>query len=191
MYDRLVAQLAQCEFAILKSDLALKMMTQEQENYEKISDTIITGIEQAKIQIEQSKENLVLAKKIRKNRMEYDVLAKVINQQPDRQRTTAQLEALKKELDELEETRRQLQRKLEVRRNEFTVLMRSIKELQSKLDDNDGGGSSGMNGDKADDDEKMSLDGYDSPTSFYDICSPIFQLSPEPAETAKKDEDNN
>lgn len=131
----MLAQLSQCEFAVTKSDFASKMMKQELKNYEVISQTIDSGIEHAKSQIEQSKENLVLAKKIRKNRMEYDVLAKIITQQPDRKKTTEKLEALKKELSELENNRRQLQRKLEIRRNEFSVLMRSIKELQTKLDD--------------------------------------------------------
>lgn len=112
-------------------------MKHELKNYEAISKTIDSGIEHAKVQILQSKENLVLAKKIRKNRMEYDVLAKVISQQPDRKETTVKLDALKKELDELKETKSKLQHKLEVRRNDFTVLMRSIKELQTKLDNPD------------------------------------------------------
>lgn len=132
----MLGQLAQCEFTVKKSEFATKMMQLELKNYEAISKTIDSGIEHAKVQIAQSKENLVLAKKIRKNRMEYDVLAKIITEQPDRKDTTKKLEALKKELDELKDTRRQLEQKLEMRRNEFTVLMRSIQELQSKLDDN-------------------------------------------------------
>lgn len=137
-FDRVSAQLAQCEFAVTKSDFASKMMKQELRNYESISKTIDTGIDQAKAQIEQSKENLVLAKKIRKNRMEYDALAKIITQQPDRKKTTEQLDSLKRELNELDNSNRQLQRKLEIRSNEFSVLMRSIKELQAKLDDENG-----------------------------------------------------
>lgn len=136
VYNRMLAQLAQCEFTVLKSHYTSTMTKSELNNYEDISKTIDSGIEQAKTQIEQSKENLVLAKKIRKNRMEYDVLAKIINQQPDRKKTTEKLQILKQELSQLEDNRRQLERKLSIRRNEFTVLMRSIKELQTKLDDN-------------------------------------------------------
>lgn len=134
-HDRILAQLAQCEFAMTKSDYASEMMKEEFKNYERISQTIENSIVLAKKQIEQSKENLILAKKIRKNRMEYDVLAKVINQQPDRKKTVDQLEKLKKELNTLEDKRRSLQRKLEIRRKDFTVLMRSIHELQGKLND--------------------------------------------------------
>ncbi|KAL1381570.1 hypothetical protein pipiens_019794 [Culex pipiens pipiens] len=134
IHDRLLAQLAQCEFAMKKSDFSAKMMEQELKNYATISDTIETGIETAKTQIVQSKQNLVLAKKIRKNRMEYDVLARIINQQPDRKNTVKELDTLKKELDELQEKKASLERKLNTKKKDFTVLMRSIIELQNKLE---------------------------------------------------------
>ncbi|XP_037048696.1 THO complex subunit 7 homolog [Bradysia coprophila] len=134
-FNRMLGQLAQCEFAVVKSDYLSKMMKQEKKNYEKVSAEYDLAIIQTKKQIEESKEKLVLAKKIRKNRMEYDVLAKIISQQPDRRKTTEKLEVLKKDLNELGNTRRQLEAKMEMRKNEFSVLMRSIQELQNKLDD--------------------------------------------------------
>lgn len=133
----MLGQLAQCEFTVRKSAFSRKMMQNELTNYKDISKAIDGGIEQAKLQIAQSKENLVKAKKIRKNRMEYDVLAKVISQQPDRKETMAKLESLKKDLENLKNSRTKLDHKLEYRRNDFTVLMRSIQELQKKLDGED------------------------------------------------------
>lgn len=130
----MLAQLAQCEFTVKKSEFTTKMMENELKNYQAISKTIDSGIDHARVQIDQSKLSLVLAKKIRKNRMEYDVLAKVISQQPDRKETKKKLEALNRELDNLKDRRKQLQSHLEMRRNEFTVLMRSIQELQTKLE---------------------------------------------------------
>lgn len=136
-YDTMLGQLAQCEFTVRKSDFSRKMMRDEMSNYKEISKAIDGGIEHAKVQIAQSKENLVIAKKIRKNRMEYDVLAKVISQQPDRKQTMEKLESLKKDLDNLKNSRTKLDHKLENRRNDFSVLMRSIQELQKKLDGED------------------------------------------------------
>lgn len=133
----MLGQLAQCEFTVRKSAFSRKMMQDELANYKHISKAIDGGIEQAKLQITQSKENLVKAKKIRKNRMEYDVLAKVISQQPDRKETMSKLESLKKDLENLKNSRTKLDHKLEYRRNDFTVLMRSIQELKNKLDGED------------------------------------------------------
>lgn len=136
-YDRMLGQLAQCKFTVKKSAFCRKMMQDELKNYKDISKAIDGGIEQAKVQITQSKGNLVVAKKIRKNRMEYDVLAKVITKQPDRKETMAKLVSLKKDLDNLKNSRTKLDQKLESRRNDFMVLMRSIQELQKKLDGED------------------------------------------------------
>ncbi|XP_065084899.1 THO complex subunit 7 homolog [Ochlerotatus camptorhynchus] len=134
IHDRLLAQLAQGEFVMKKSDFSARVMEQELKNYATISDTIEAGIETAKTQIVQSKYNLILAKKIRKNRMEYDVLAKIISQQPDRKNTIKELEMLKQEMDQLQEKKAVLERKLETKKKDFTVLMRSIVELQNKLE---------------------------------------------------------
>lgn len=130
----MLCQLAQSEFTVKKSEFTAKMMENELKNYAAISRTIDVGIEHAKVQIDQSKQNLILAKQIRKHRMEYDALAKVINQEPDRKETAIKLETLNRELEQLKENRCELEQRLESRRNEFTVLMRSIQELQCKYE---------------------------------------------------------
>lgn len=134
------------------------MIDDELANYKSISSAIDNGIEQAKHQIEHSKESLTIAKKVRKNKMEYDVLAKVIKQQPDRKEMAAKLDALQKELEDLKDSRRKVDRKLESRRNEFTVLMRSIQELQKKMDGDDGDDSDSNGAINDNDVEVMSVD---------------------------------
>lgn len=155
LQDRLLAQLAQVEFAMKKSNLSSTMMKGELKNYEKISEQIGSGIELVKQQIDQNKENLVVAKKIRKNRMEYDALAKIITQQPDRQETVAKLNNLKDELNELETTTVSLEKKLEKRRKDFTVLMRAVMELQG---DREFSGSEDEGEADDDDDKEMEAD---------------------------------
>ena len=49
----------------------------EQDNYNKLHDQVEQGNVQARQEIEETKAELVEAKRIRKNRMEYDALAKV------------------------------------------------------------------------------------------------------------------
>lgn len=143
-----------------KSNLSADMMKHELTNYEKISGTITSGIEMVKQQIELNKENLVMAKKIRKNRMEYDALAKIINQQPDRQQTMQKLNSLKEELTELETKSAQLEKKLEKRQKDFTVLMRAISELQAELSDDSSG--------EEDNDEGMQSDSTEEALSVVD-----------------------
>lgn len=134
-HDRMLAQLAQCEFAVTKSQLASEMMTAELKSYEGLSKILETGIEVAKNNIEKSKADLAQAKTVRKNRVEYDVLAKVISEQPDRKETLERLSTLKTELSSLEATKQQLESRLSLRKKQFHVLVASIHQLQALLDE--------------------------------------------------------
>ncbi|XP_034942420.1 uncharacterized protein thoc7 [Chelonus insularis] len=137
VHERILSQLAQCEFAQKKSRLVSTMSQEELQSYEQLSQQIEVEIEEAKKEIETTKIELQDAKQIRKNRIEYDVLAKVINQQPDRKETNMKLEALKQELGFLKEKSEQLEYKLEMRRKQFHVLLSSIHSLQAMLDESD------------------------------------------------------
>lgn len=97
----MLCQLAQCEFAQKKSRFVSSMSQEELRNYEELSKEIEIEIEEAKKDIEQTKIELEEAKRVRKNRIEYDVLAKVINEQPDRVETNAKLDTLRDELGSL------------------------------------------------------------------------------------------
>ncbi|KNC33833.1 THO complex protein 7, partial [Lucilia cuprina] len=133
IYDRLMAQLAQCQFAAAKTERTSQMIDEELENYQKLSKTIEKNIEVAKLELEESKKELIIAKQIRKNKMEYDQLAKVIKQQPDRKETQKHIECLQKELAELNEKKLKLERKFEKRQKDFSVLMYAVRELEAQL----------------------------------------------------------
>ncbi|KAJ8678971.1 hypothetical protein QAD02_014758 [Eretmocerus hayati] len=137
LHERMIAQLAQCEFAQRKSRLVSSMSDQELKNYEDLSSQIDVEIEEAKKSIERTKLDLQDAKRVRKNRIEYDVLAKVINEQPDRRETDIKLATLQTELGKLKEKSQHLEEKLEMRRKQFHVLISSIHSLQAMLDEND------------------------------------------------------
>ncbi|XP_026319111.1 THO complex subunit 7 homolog [Hyposmocoma kahamanoa] len=136
-HDRMLAQLAQCEFAVTKSQLASEMMSAELNSYEALSKVLEKGIEVAKDNIDKSKADLAQAKTVRKNRTEYDVLAKVISEQPDRKETLERLATLKTELNSLETTKQQLESRLALRKKQFHVLVTSIHQLQALLDEPD------------------------------------------------------
>lgn len=139
VYDRLMAQLALCEFDAIKTERISKMIDDELKNYKTIAETINQSIDMTKEDIESSKKELIIAKQVRKNRMEYDQLARVIKQQPDRKETQKQIESLDHDLAELREKKLKLQRKFHKRQKDFAVLMYAIRELECQLtEDSDG-----------------------------------------------------
>lgn len=101
LHERMLSQIAQCEFAQRKSRLVSNMSQEELKSYEQLSKEIEIEIEEAKRDIEKTKAELQDAKRVRKNRIEYDVLAKVINEQPDRVETNLKLSTLCEELGKL------------------------------------------------------------------------------------------
>lgn len=111
------------------------MIDKELKNYEALSGSIEKSINLARKELENCKNDLQFAKKIRKNREEYDTLAKTIKAEPDRKQTTEKLELLQTELQDLEIESMTLQRRIKKRQNNFKVLMRSINELNDLCND--------------------------------------------------------
>ncbi|XP_063796983.1 THO complex subunit 7 homolog isoform X2 [Pseudophryne corroboree] len=136
-YQRMLSTLSQCSFSMGKTLLVHDMNLREMENYEKIYTDIESSIVAAHEKIAECKKQILQAKRIRKNRQEYDALAKVIQHHPDRHETLKQLEALDKELKQLSHTKESVEDKLELRRKQFHVLLSTIHELQQTLDNDE------------------------------------------------------
>ncbi|KAF4533339.1 hypothetical protein B566_EDAN002736 [Ephemera danica] len=127
--DRMLAQLAQSELALKKSRLGANTSQSELDNYETLSMSIKQRLETAKTGIEESKEAFARAREVRKNRMEYNAMAGVILQQPDRKEMLEKLEQIKTELAELENKRHELDEKLELRRKRLHLLNVAITDF--------------------------------------------------------------
>lgn len=80
------------------------------------------------------KAELVQAKKVRRHRQEYDNLAKVITERPEREATLSRLAKINEELQELKRTTERLDAKLDVRQKQFRVLMVTLRDLQAMLE---------------------------------------------------------
>ncbi|TGZ75106.1 hypothetical protein CRM22_000569 [Opisthorchis felineus] len=88
-FQALLGSINQCENAMEQATLVLSMNKKQQEHYSELYKEIEYEIEKAKLRIEECREELRLAKIIRKNRREYDGLAKIIAEHPERDVTLA------------------------------------------------------------------------------------------------------
>ncbi|XP_064633063.1 THO complex subunit 7 homolog [Lineus longissimus] len=136
-FQKMMMILAQCDTAMEKTLSVYEMNLTEQKTYEQLNNQIEKSIKEAFDKINECKTELQQAKRIRKNRQEYDALAKMIQQHPDRQDTMRQLEELDKEMESFKATKQSLEEKLEMRRKQFHVLIAAIHEMQSILDGDD------------------------------------------------------
>ena len=136
-YQRMLTQLAGIEWNMTKSRMAAAMNQAELENYEFLHQKVEAGITEAREEIEATKADLAEAKRVRKNRMEYDALAKVITTHPDRETSQARIEALRQEQKQLEEKEVKLDQKLDIRKKQFHVLVSAIHQMQDLLDNDE------------------------------------------------------
>ncbi|XP_059479349.1 THO complex subunit 7 homolog [Neocloeon triangulifer] len=127
--NRMLLQLSQSELASEKFLLGSHTSNAELKSYEELKESIKNRLETAKTEIEEAKESFKAAKEVRKNRVQYNVLAKVIKEQPDRKGTLKKLEESKAELAELESKRKQIDDKLEMRRKRLHLLNVAIHDF--------------------------------------------------------------
>ncbi|XP_067133709.1 THO complex subunit 7 homolog [Centruroides vittatus] len=143
-YERLKMTLAQCEFSMTKSQTVMAMNYSEMQNYEELYHKIEKGIAEAQQKIIDSKSELQQAKRIRKNKQEYDALAKVIEVQPDRKGTMGKLEQLNQDIRALQKMKDDVDTKLEKRRKQFQVLLSAVYEMQQLIKEDEPGDSQAM-----------------------------------------------
>ncbi|XP_050534639.1 THO complex subunit 7 homolog [Daktulosphaira vitifoliae] len=134
--EKMLVHLNLCEHAMKKSQAVSRMNAEEINIYDNMSNEIDHNIENTKYEIQLAKEELRKAKTIRRNRMEYDVLAKLIIQHPPRTETAKRLDDLKDELQALKMTKNELNQKLDKRKKQLHVLMSTLNDLTDILDEN-------------------------------------------------------
>ncbi|XP_071524718.1 THO complex subunit 7 homolog [Panulirus ornatus] len=140
-YDRLLTQLAAIEHSSLKCKSIVDMNQEEIQHYELLRDETSTNVEEACIAIGDAKQELEEARQVRRNRLEYDALARLIKEHPPRSDTANKLAHLTQQLHSLKSKRDQLEEKLSLRRKQLHVLVTSLHQLkQTLLHDNSSAG---------------------------------------------------
>merc|ERR1712109_387892 len=137
-HAKLRAQLLQCQWTDEKTKLVQAMNEREANTYEQLFEKIRSEIEHAEKEINETKIELDKAKKIRRNKMEYDAMAKQINLYPSRASTGKKKQEILAQLNRLKEEEEMLEDKLQSRKKQFHVLVQSIHRLQDLIDKEEG-----------------------------------------------------
>jgi THO complex subunit 7 len=134
LYDQMVASLSHAEFGLLRNQFILDMNKMEQDNYDELYKRIDGEIEKAKRKIVESKLELQEARKIRKNRQEYDMLARQIQNYPDRAEMQATIKSLEEKLESLKKVDNEYVKKLEQRRKQFSVVLQALSSMKNLIE---------------------------------------------------------
>lgn len=102
LQEKMLSQLTLCEYSLTKSRMIANKTAEEMKNYEDFTKGITADIEKAKQDIEDQKEELEKSKSVRKNKMEYEVLAHTINEHASRDKISEDLDDINDEFNVLE-----------------------------------------------------------------------------------------
>ncbi|KAJ3090395.1 THO complex subunit 7 [Quaeritorhiza haematococci] len=133
--DQFFTDLAQFEAGMLKFQLVHDMNVREVKHYEDEQFQIEQEIQEAKADIENLKLELEEAQRQRRNKMEYDSMAKTINKYPTRQQSQINITQLNVDITRLEAEKRSHAAALELRRKQFLTVMEALHTMQDIISD--------------------------------------------------------
>jgi len=133
--NELIRELKLHDLEMKKMDLGAKAAEAELANYDSIREQTQGSIVKARGEIDDLRAALEHEAKVRKNRQEYEALAKTArNGEPSRV-TKRKLVEERNEIDQQKETVQKIQKKLNVKGKQFHLLMQSIADLKRGIDE--------------------------------------------------------
>lgn len=133
LYERILFLLEDSELCMRKALLVQQMNERELLKYESLTSELDEKIDAARIQMQHVKEDLMNAKNVRRNRMEYDPIVAKIKDLPSRKQSLQQMERIKGQTKVLSEKVQELDRRIELRKNQFQHLSSLAHELHANL----------------------------------------------------------
>ncbi|MFH4977108.1 hypothetical protein AB6A40_003817 [Gnathostoma spinigerum] len=134
---RILKHLEAAETAMKKQILVARMNQIQLDEYKVLSKQIEESIERSASELEVAKHEQVIAKGHRKNKEEYELMAKMINALPSRLETNQKLENVKRELELQHERQRKLEAQLSDRKNTLHALNIILNDITRSLQDAD------------------------------------------------------
>jgi len=118
-----------------KLALGAKAAESELAYYASLADGTQSSISKCRNEIDSLKTTLTHEKRVLKNRQEYESLAKMAVFRPSSRLTKQQLERIRAEIKEIRTKEHKAEKELEVKEKQFQLLMQSIYDLKSSLEE--------------------------------------------------------
>ncbi|KAG0031829.1 THO complex subunit 7 [Podila clonocystis] len=132
-FKGLQLDITQLQLILAKSKLVFDMAERERINYDQEQQQIEASIIASQAELEKLDKDLVEAKKIRANKIEYDELAVQVLRYPSRESSQNSIESLQQEIQELEVEGQAQIDKMSHRREQFFTALENLKAIQESI----------------------------------------------------------
>ncbi|CAG8449810.1 15491_t:CDS:2 [Acaulospora morrowiae] len=132
-YNEFLVDFSTYELSLIRFQIIHDMNLREAQHWEKESQRIGTEIEETKKIIEKLEKELKEAEEIRKNKVEYDLLASEINEHQTRDESREEIATLDEEIAALEEKERVINEITERRKSQLERIVSVLKDVHSEI----------------------------------------------------------
>ncbi|KAF8372698.1 thoc-7 [Pristionchus pacificus] len=136
-----------------KQRVITEMCAEQVHEYDRLAAEIEEQMSSSAASMESAKRELISARQVRRNRQEYNMLVKMIEELPSRSETQSKLEDLSDDLNIQQEKQKLLENKLAERRNNMIAFNIIVENLRQLIDE-DESEISGINGEEDDKEKK-------------------------------------
>ena len=133
IYHELQNSLIQCDSVLSKSEFYDEFYKLENEKFEKSIVDKNEEIESLKKEITMMKKEYEQLNVEKKNREQYEMLVKLINEYPSKEKTENDIQAIEKEISQLEEENDNLDESLVNHSKQFQLLFFSLQQLDQEI----------------------------------------------------------
>ncbi|ORX78667.1 hypothetical protein BCR32DRAFT_269951 [Anaeromyces robustus] len=134
--ESLLIMLETLEINLHRSKQIFEMNNKEVNEYKLKIKNIEKRIEEGKIEIEELKKQLDQSKEERKNKLEYDEMARNINKYPSRSQIQKHMDILNKQINMLEKEHNYYEETINLRKKQFHTLLVSADEILYSIKQN-------------------------------------------------------
>jgi THO complex subunit 7 len=131
----LIREIQLHDLEMKKMALGAEAAKAEMNYYETIGEETQTSITKVKGDIEKLKTKLEHEMKVRKNRLEYEALAKMASDRESSKITKRKLAKEREDITNIGEESRKIQKRLDVKGRQFHLLMQSLSDLKRGTDE--------------------------------------------------------
>jgi THO complex subunit 7 len=124
------------EINLHRSKQIYEMNDKEVKEYKLKTENIEKRIIEGKVEIEDLKKQLDLSKEERKNKLEYDEMARNINKYPSRNQIQKHMDSLNKQINTLEKEYNYYEETINLRKKQFHTLLVSADEILYSIKQN-------------------------------------------------------
>jgi len=134
LYEEIVTNIVLCENALARCqyvDNATELQSQKLSQLMSEKDEELKKLEAEVASLKEEYNKLNVNKQ---NREQYEVLVKLINEYPSREKTEKEISAIEGQINQLEEENEKINDKISNRTKQFQLLLFALNQLQTELD---------------------------------------------------------